>query len=493
MQTIRIDGVTRVEGHGRITIQLDDNGKVQDAHLHVLQFRGFEKFCEGRPFYEMPALTARICGICPISHSLASAKACDAIMTIRIPETAEMLRRIVHLAQIIQSHALSFFYLSSPDLLMGWDASPAERNIFGIAAKHPEVALDGIRLRKWGQEVIELLGGKRIHTSWIVPGGVAAPLTAEKRDEILRRIPEALAIARRTIGLFRNMMEKLSDEVAAFGNFPTMFMALGRKDGNLCLYGSRRRHEGWLRFADADGTIVADNIHPNDYQQYIGEGVDSGSFMKAPYYKPLGFPAGIYRVGPAARLNIARQCGTPLADAALHDFRMLYGVVSLSSFHNHYARLIETLYAIERMQQILEQPDILDTDVRAEARANESEGVGIVEAPRGTLIHHYKVDSDGMIAGVNLIVATAHNTLAMNRGLLQVADKYLSGHTANEGILNRMEGLIRSFDPCLSCATHASGRMALEIEVVDARGFVITRIVREDSSEPAELTVPHRE
>ena len=472
MQTIRIDGVTRVEGHGRITIQLDDNGKVRDAHLHVLQFRGFEKFCEGRPFYEMPAITARICGICPISHALASAKAGDAIMTIRIPETAEQLRRLVHLAQVIQSHALSFFYLSSPDFLMGWDSSPAERNILGLAAKHPEVAVDGIRLRKWGQEVIELLGGRRIHTSWIVPGGVAAPLTAEKREQILRRIPEALAIARRTLGFFRNMMERMGEEVAVFGNFRTMFMALGRKDGNLCLYGSRRRHEGLLRFADADGTIIADNIHPNDYQEYIGEAVDPGSYMKAPYYKPLGFPAGAYRVGPAARLNMARQCGTPLADAALHDFRMLYGVVSHSSFHNHYARLIEVLYAVERLEQILAVPEILDTDIRAEARANESEGVGIVEAPRGTLIHHYKVDSDGMITGVNLIVATAHNTLAMNRGLLQIADQYISGHTINEGMLNRMQGLIRSFDPCLSCATHADGTMALTVEVIGAGGTV---------------------
>jgi NAD-reducing hydrogenase large subunit len=478
MQTIRIDGITRVEGHGKITIQLDDMGTVQDAHLHVLQFRGFEKFCEGRPFYEMPSLTARICGICPISHLLAGAKACDAIMGLRIPETAEMLRRVVHLAQVTQSHALSFFHLSSPDFLMGWDADPAERNVLGLAQKHPDLALSGIRLRKWGQQVIEMLGGKRIHAPWIVPGGVASPLAVETRDEILRGIPEALAIASRTLVFFKHMMEKLTDEVSVFGNFPTMFMALGRKDGNLCLYGSRRRHEGWLRFADADGNIVADNIHPRDYQDYVGEGVDSSSYMKAPYYKPLGYPWGIYRVGPAARLNMARQCGTPLADEALNDFRQAYGEISLSSFHNHYARLIEIVFAIERMEQILQQPGILDTDVRAEAKANEPEGVGIIEAPRGTLIHHYKVDGDGMMTSANLIVATAHNTLAMNRGLKQVADTYLSGHQITEGLLNRMEGLIRSFDPCLSCATHANGAMALEVDVLDADGSLRQCITR---------------
>lgn len=461
MQTIRIDGITRVEGHGRITVQLTDDGTVQDAHLHVLQFRGFEKFCEGRPFYEMPSLTARICGICPVSHLLAGAKACDAIMGLRIPETAEMLRRVAHLAQVAQSHALSFLYLSSPDFVMGWDANPAERNVLGLAQRHPDLALDGIRLRKWGQHVIELLGGKRIHAPWIVPGGVASPLSTGTRDEILHGIPGALAIATRMLEFFKHMMDKMSGEVDVFGNFPSLFMAIGRKDGNLCLYGSRRRHEGWLRFADADGNIIADNIHPRDYQDYVGESVDSSSYMKVPYYKPLGFSEGFYRVGPLARLNIARQCGTPLADEALNEFRKSYGETPLSSFHNHYARLIEIIFAIERMDQILQHSDILDKDIRAEAKANEPEGVGIIEAPRGTLIHHYKVDSNGMITGANLIVATAHNTLAMNRGLKQVADQYISGHEITEGVLNRMEGLIRSFDPCLSCATHAEGSMAL--------------------------------
>lgn len=472
MTTIRIDGVTRVEGHGRITIQLNEYGVVEDAHLHVLQFRGFEKFCEGRPFYEMPSLTARICGICPISHLLAGAKACDSILAVKLPEPAEMLRRVVHLAQITQSHALSFFHLSSPDFLMGWDSNPVERNILGMAAKYPDLAVDGVRLRKWGQHVIELLGGKRIHTPWIVPGGVSAPLDSATRDEILRGIPNALSIAKRTLQFFKHMMERLNDEVAAFGTFPSLFMALGRKDGNLCLYGSRRRHEGFIRFADAHGNIVADHIHPNDYTQYVGEAVDPASYMKATYYKPLGYPGGIYRVGPAARLNIARQCGTPVADEALNEFRRTYGDVTLSSFHNHYARLIELTFAIERMEQILQNSVILDSDVRAEARANELEGVGVIEAPRGTLIHHYKVDSDGMMIWANLIVATAHNTLAMNRGLMQVASKYISGHAVQEGMLNRMEGLIRSFDPCFSCATHADGSMDLSVDVLNADGSV---------------------
>jgi NAD-reducing hydrogenase large subunit len=287
-----------------------------------------------------------------------------------------------------------------------------------------------------------------------------------------------LATATRTLVFFKHMMEKLTDEVSVFGNFPTMFTAIGRRDGNLCLYGSRRRHEAWLRFADADGNIVADNIHPSAYQDYIGESVDPNSFMKAPYYKPLGFPDGIYRVGPAARLNMARQCGSPLAVEALNEFRSAHKEISLSSFHNHYARLIEIVFAIERMEQILQQPEILSKDIRAEAKAYEPEGVGIIEAPRGTLIHHYKVDGNGMMTGANLIVATAHNTLAMNRGLKQVADEYLSGHEVTEGVLNRMEGLIRSFDPCLNCATHADGSMALTVDLTDREGNLKQRIAR---------------
>lgn len=480
MQTIKIDGITRIEGHGKITIQLDDKGIVQDAHLHVAQFRGFEKFCEGRPFSEMPSLTARICGICPTSHLLAGAKACDEVMGVHPPETGEKLRRIVHLAQMAQSHALSFFHLSSPDFLLGWDSNPAERNIFGLAATYPAVALDGIRLRKWGQHVIEILGGKRIHTPWIVPGGVAEPLTEEKRDEILKGVPEALAIATRTLEFYKGIVAKFADEAASFANFPSMFMGITRKDGNLCFYGSRRHNEGCLKFIDNYGNVVADNIQPADYATVIGESVDQTSWMKPTYYRPGGFPDGLYRVGPVARLNLARQCGTPLADKALADYRKAYGNMVASSFHNHYARLIEIIFSLERITELLEDRSILDKHVRAEAKANEAEGVGIVEAPRGTLIHHYKVDENGMMTGANLIVATAHNTMGMNKGLKQVAEKFISGKTVTEGMLNRMEGVIRAFDPCLSCATHADGTMALVVDVLNADGSLQERIGRRE-------------
>jgi len=472
MQTVVIDPVTRIEGHSKITIQLDDHGMVQDAHFHVTQFRGFEKLCEGRPFYEMPALMARICGICPVSHLIASAKACDAILAVRIPETAEKLRRIMNLAQIVQSHALSFFHLSSPDFLLGMDYDPAKRNIFGVAEHSPELARDGIRLRKFGQEIIELLGGKRIHPAWVVPGGVSEPLKVEYRDQILKSIPEAKDIVVRSLGWFKRQLENFREEIRTFANFPSMFMALTKDDGNLAFY------KGWLRLVDADGEIVQDHIDPADYEEYIGEAVEPSSYLKSPYYKPMGYPKGMYRVGPLARLNMAKRCGTPLADQELAEFRELERRFVLSSFYYHYARLIEALFAVEKIEAYLSEPEILGKHVRAYAGPNNYNGVGVSEAPRGTLIHNYKIDESGLIKHANLIIATGHNNLAMNRGVLQVAKHFIKGRTIPEGMLNRVEAVIRCYDPCLSCSTHAMGQMRLHLQLVDDEGKLLSEVRR---------------
>jgi NAD-reducing hydrogenase large subunit len=462
-RTITLDPVTRIEGHSRITIHLDKTGIAQDARLHVTQFRGFEKLCQGRPFYEMPSLMARICGICPVSHLIASAKACDAILAVRIPETAERLRRIMHLAQFVQSHALSFFYLSSPDFLLGMDSDPARRNLFGVAAHTPQLAHDGVKLRKFGQEIIRILGGKRIHPAWIVPGGVSNPLKPEDRDAILRMVPEAKEIAVRTLVWFKHQLENFREEIRVFANFPSMFMALTKEDGGLALY------KGWLRVVNAEGDIV-DNFEGRDYQDHIAEAVEPDSYLKSPYYKPLGYPNGMYRVGPLARLNMARHCGTPLADQELAEFRELERRFILSSFYYHYARLIEILFSVERIEVLLNSEGILSTHVRAYAGPNEHEGVGVAEAPRGTLIHHYKISENGLIQTANLIIATSHNNLAMNRGITQAAKHFVKGPIVSEGMLNRVEAVIRAFDPCLSCSTHADGRMALQVEVFDADG-----------------------
>jgi len=469
---ITIDPVTRIEGHAKITIQLDDAGAVHDAKFHITQFRGFEKLCEGRPFHEMPSLMARICGICPVSHLVASAKACDAIMAVQIPRTAASLRRIINLAQLIQSHALSFFYLSAPDLLLGMDADPAGRNIFGLMQSHPEIARDGIRLRQFGQQVIELLGSKRIHPAWVVPGGVSEPLTAEKRSTILGMIPEAQSIVERALPLFKQVFERFPDEVRTFANFPSLFMGLVDDHGGI------EHYDGQLRIVDADGIAVEQNLRTEAYQEYIGETVEPWSYLKSAYYAPRGYPDGLYRVGPLARLNVATSVETPKAGREWAEFRELEAGAVLSSFHYHYARLIEMLYALERIGQLLDEPEILSARVRAHAEPNSLEGIGVAEAPRGTLIHHYRIDEHGLIVWANLIIATGHNNLAMNRGVFQVARHFVDGNRLQEGMLNRVEAVIRAYDPCLSCSTHALGKMPLRIQLLAPNGVVLDEMSR---------------
>jgi len=471
--TIVVDPVTRIEGHAKITIHLDDRGEVADARFHVTEFRGFEKFCEGRHFQEMPAITSRICGICPVSHMLAAADAGDQILAVQIPDAAVRLRRVMNLAQILQSHALSFFHLTSPDLLLGYDSDPAQRSILGVAAKDPDMARGGIRLRQFGQAVIEILGGRRIHPSWAVGGGVTTPLSMEGRERILRMLPEALETTQRTLTWFKRSLDEHETEARTFGNFPTLFLGMVSPDGTLEHYGGR------LRIVDAAGVIVADQLDGASCRALIREAVEPWSYLKFPYYAPLGYPDGIYRVGPLARLNAAAACGTALADAELAEFRQLGRGAVLSSFHYHYARLIEILYAVERIGALLHDPGILDTDVLAQATRNRAEGVGVSEAPRGTLFHHYTVDDNGLLARVDLLIATGQNNLAMNRAVLQVARQFVSGNHISEGAINRVEASIRAFDPCLSCSTHAAGTMPIHMQLLDAGGTIIHEIVRD--------------
>jgi NAD-reducing hydrogenase large subunit len=471
-RTIIIDPVTRIEGHAKITLHLDEQGEVSDARFHVTQFRGFEKLCEGRPFTEMPSLMARICGICPVSHLIASAKACDALLAVRIPPTADKLRRIFNMAQIVQSHALSVFHLSSPDLLLGMDADPAKSNLWGVFERDPQLARDGIRLRQFGQQIIERLGGKRIHPAWVVPGGVSEPLSQSDRDAILATIPEALAIAVRTLAWFKKTSQAFREEISSFGNFPSLFMGMVKEDGSITFY------DGKVRIGDATGNIVADHLDTTRYPDFIGEKVETWSYLKSAYYKPRGYPDGMYRVGPLARLNVVDRCGTERTDQELAEFKELQRTAVLSSFHYHQARLIEILYCVERLEQLLTDPEILSKHVRAEAKTNALEGIGASEAPRGTLFHHYKIDENGLIRWANLIIATGQNNLAMNRSVLQVAKHFVRGNQLLPGMLNRVEAVIRTYDPCLSCSTHVVGQMALRIQLLDPAGEVTDEVTR---------------
>jgi NAD-reducing hydrogenase large subunit len=346
------------------------------------------------------------------------------------------------------------------------------RNIVGVAQANPALAKDGIGLRKWGQQIIEWLGGKRIHPEGIVPGGVAFQLTADVRDRILAGVPEAIAATERAIAWYKSDMLRWEEEAASFGNFRSAFMGLVDRQGNVDHYG------GWIRVIDADGHLLADKVDPQTFNEYIGEAVEPWSYLKSTFWKPMGYPDGIYRVGPLARLNVAERTGTPRADEELEKFRWRVGRVAGSSFHYHYARLIDTLHAIEKVEELLRGPDILSPHVRSEAGINRREGIGVSEAPRGTLMHHYKVDGDGIVQWVNLVIATGHNNMAMNRAVLQVARKHVKADRLEESMLNRVEAVIRCYDPCLSCSTHALGQMALDIQLLAPDGTMLSQLKR---------------
>lgn len=470
--TIVVNPITRIEGHGKITVDLADDGSVDNVRFHVTQYRGFEVFSKGRDFREMPVITPRICGICPVSHHLASAKACDAILGVTLPAPAAKLREVMHMGQFIQSHALSFFHLSSPDLLFGFDADPAVRNVAGLAKEYPELAVAGIGMRKYGQEIIKTLGGKKVHPWHSIPGGVNRSLRSEEKDGMLAGLPGHKENLRKALALVKNYLAENAQLAERFATLETSYLGLV-KDGNLELY------DGRIRLKSPRGRIT-DEFDDKDYCTFIGEHVEEWSYLKFPFYRPLGYPQGSYRVGPLGRLNACEDISTPEASAELAAFRKTTddGIVHYTLYY-HYARLIEIMYAMERLEELLLDPDVLKSDLHITGDVSNREGVGVVEAPRGTLIHHYEVDEKGAIERANLIVATGHNNFAMNRGVEQVARDYITGSDVKEGALNRMEHVIRCYDPCLSCSTHAVGKMPLLLEIRDSEGEIVRTVTKE--------------
>lgn len=470
---ITISPVTRIEGHAKITIQLDDQGNVDQARFHVNEFRGFEKFCEGRLFTEMPNITPRICGICPVSHAVSSAKAGEMIMRITPTYTGTLLRKLIHLGQQISSHALSFFHLSSPDLLLGWDSDPVKRNILGVAEKFPDLAKRGIRLRKFGNELSERLTGKKVHAIGIIAGGMSEPLSGQNRQALLDWIPEAMETARAGIDLFKKYADEHKDEIANFDACESLYLGTVTPDGKHELY------DGRLRFIDRHGRILGDQLDPARYLEYIVERPVEWSYLKYPYYKPLGPEEGVYRVGPLARLNVASGMQTRMAQMEFEVFRSLgAGKPVHGTFYFHYARLIELLGCIEMVEEILHDPQVTGLETFSRGQRNQAEGIGCSESPRGTLFHHYITDKNGMLEKINLLIATGQNNPAMNRSVLEISKKLIKGTRVSEGALNRIEGAIRCYDPCLSCSTHAIGSMPLVIEIEDAGGNLLDVVKR---------------
>ncbi len=476
-QKITIEPVTRVEGHGKVTIQLDDNLNVAQSRLHIVEFRGFERFVQGRPYWEAPVLVQRLCGICPVSHHLAAAKALDVIVGagtgLGLTPTGEKMRRLMHYGQMFQSHSLHFFHLSSPDFLLGYDADPAIRNVFGVALNFPELAVQGVMMRKYGQEIIERTAGKKIHGTGAIPGGINKHLSEEEKAFLLNgsdimNIDKMIAWADAALQLFKDYYMKNKAVIDGFAYFPSNHLSLVRKDGALDLY------HGVLRAVDANGNKVLDDVDYQEYNKYIEEEVRSWSYMKFPYIKHLGKEKGWYRVGPLARLNTCDFIPTPLAQKEFEFFKsQTNGKPNNYCLHTHWARLIETLHAAEMIKELLNDPDLLKGELVVKG-TKQNEGVGLIEAPRGTLFHHYRINEHDQITMANLIVSTTNNNEPMNQSVNFVARRMMTGQKEiTEPMKNQVEMAIRAYDPCLSCATHALGKMPLDIKLIDSNGNLI--------------------
>jgi len=472
-QKITIEPVTRIEGHAKVTVHMNADGSVDHAYFHVNEFRGFEKFCEGRMVFEMPQITPRICGICPVSHHLAAAKAGDDAMGAPPPKPAVMLRELMHMGQIIQSHGMHFFELAGPDLILGFDSDPATRNVVGLIQANPNLTIRAVKLRKFGQEIIANVGDRRIHPNFAIPGGVNKALTIDTRDKLLLDIDETIKTTQIGIQIIKDWAAKNAEDINKFAVFPTGYFGLVTPDNALELY------DGQIRLIDRDGKQL-EKFDGKNYLDIIAEHVENWSYLKFPYYKKFGYPNGSYRVGPLGRLNIAEKINTPLANEEFKIFKALNnGHPIENSLYYHYARLIEVIYAIERARELLENPDILSKDIRNTCFNIKEQGIGIIEAPRGTLIHHYWLRPSGQLTKVNLIVSTGHNNWAMSKAVDSVAKTYIKGPDIKEGMLNRVEAAIRAYDPCLSCSTHAIGQMPIKLEVYDVENQLTQTIQRD--------------
>ncbi|MEZ5095910.1 MAG: Ni/Fe hydrogenase subunit alpha [Nocardioides sp.] len=483
-ETLVIDPVTRIEGHGKVTIHLDDEHRVAQARLHVVEFRGYERFVQGHPYWEAPVLLQRVCGICFVSHHLAGAKVLDEVVGARgaITPTAEKMRRLGHYAQLLQSHAAAYFFLTAPEMLFGVDAAPAQRNVIGMVEHDPELMRRVVALRKWGQELIRAVFGKRMHGILAVPGGVNKALTVEERDRFVNggdgliSLADVLEYAQEGLRMWHAYHERRRAEVDDFARVPMLNMGLVDLDGNADLY------DGRLRVVGPDRETVVE-FDGRDYLDHYVEAVEEWSYMKFPFLRDLGREAGSVRVGPLARMNVTRTLSTKLAAEELdrfHDYTG--GEANPMTLHTLWARAVEMLHAAEVVAGLLEDPDLLRADALVVEPGREAwtgEGVGVVEAPRGVLIHHYRADEEGAVTFANLVVATTHNNEAINRTIRAVADEQLAGQAEiTEGMMNAVELGIRAYDPCLSCATHALGQMPLQVQLYDAAGGLLSERVR---------------
>ncbi|MAR91271.1 MAG: Ni/Fe hydrogenase subunit alpha [Pseudomonadales bacterium] len=469
---VAIDPVTRVEGHGKVTLMVDDDNRITEARLHIVEFRGFEKFIQGRPYWELPLVVQRLCGICPVSHHLAAAKAIDQIAgATELTPAALKLRRLMHFAQVLQSHALHFFHLAAPDLVFGFDSDVSRRNLVALIQQHEALALQGVRIRKFGQQIIEAISGKRIHGIAAIPGGMNAALDPGAVREFQDRVGDIKTWCEQTVRLVRKLYLQNRPFHEAFGHTDASSLSIVGGADQLELY------DGDFKVIDADGALL--HRHPaRQYHSLLREQVKSWSYMKFPFLADHSPATGWYRVGPLARLNTCCGIPTPLAEQARVDYLTTLGSPVQSPLAFHWARMIEALHCAEAIGSLLSDPDLSSDELRVQGDKCH-EGIGVIEAPRGTLIHHYQINDDDQVTMANLIVSTTHNNQAMNESIRQVAAQHLDGRSLTPELLNLVEVAIRAYDPCLSCATHAMGKMPLLLALQSTSGNLLQSLSRD--------------
>jgi len=473
MKEISIDPITRLEGHGRIQIFLDEQGDVANAYLQIPELRGFERFCVGRKAEDLPLITPRICGVCPVAHHMASTKALDAAFNVDPPLAAKKLRELMYSGYYVYDHTLHFYFLGSPDFVVGPTAPAAERNILGVINKVGlDIAREVIKHRAYGQKITAMIGGKATHPVCGLPGGMSKVLSEEERQEIEKMAESSVKFAQFTLQVFNDVVlknKKYVDVILSdMYKHRTYYMGQVDADNKVNFY------DGKIRVVDPEGKEFA-KWAPADYLDNVEEHVEEWTYVKLPYLKKVGWKglvdgpeSGIYRVGPLGRLNASEGMATPLAQ---EEYEKMYETLGGKPVHStlvfHWARLIELLYAAERTLELSRDKDVTRTHIRSKP-GRPGEGVGIVEAPRGTLIHHYVLDEDGLAKKVNLIVATVNNAPAICMSIRDAAKGLIKGGVVNDGLLNMVEMAFRAYDPCFGCATHfAVGQMPLEVGIYD--------------------------
>lgn len=472
MKVVTIDPITRLEGHGKISIFLDKEGNVVNAYFQVPELRGFERFCQGRRAEDMPQLTSRICGVCPVAHHFASTKALDDAFNVKPPSSAKKLRELMYCGYMIYDHILHFYFLGGPDFIVGPQAPPSKRNIFGVIEKAGlDIGKEVIKHRAYGQKITAIIGGKATHPVCGLPGGISKAISEEERKEIEKMGKSCLDFAKFSLKLFDDIVLKKKEYVDLILSDPytlkTYNMGLVDKENKLNFY------DGSIRVTNQDGKEFS-KFKVKDYQKNISEHVEEWSYVKFPYLSKIGWngfndgkESGIYRVGPLGRLNASDGMATPLADEEYKRMYDMLGKPVNSTLAFHWARLIEILYAAERLMELIGDPEITSKNLRNPV-GEPGEGIGVIEAARGILIHHYKVDKKGLIENVNLIVPTTSNNGAITMSIRDAAKGVIKNGKVNEGLLNMVEMAFRAYDPCLACASHTlPGGMPLEVKIYD--------------------------